>query len=88
MVDYSDLPKCLRADMKLYIEQHIEPPKGHVLWWALENDFVGTLLVANGINKKEILGIAMFLFGQAPSGCWGSPEAVEMWLGKKETEVT
>lgn len=88
MIDYSDLPESLRDDMKLYIERNIEPPEECVLRYALENDFVGTLCMADGINKKEILGIAMFLFGQAPSECWGSPEAVEMWLGKKETEVT
>lgn len=53
------------------------------LYQCLKNDFVGAATAADGGHKKCLPEIALFIYNQLPSHCWGSAEKVEDWLSRK-----
>jgi hypothetical protein len=78
-VDYSGLPEGVRGGMQRYIENKISP--GHFLTNLLSNDLLGTFERADLNNRNQVYDILVWLYNNAPGGCWGSPEKVEEWLG-------
>lgn len=84
MMNYDLLPEHMRGSMKRYIEDKISP--GGFLTAVLENNLVKALGRADYINKDKIYDIVAFLYTEAPSQCWGSPEKVNKWLVWEEEQ--
>lgn len=84
VIDYLILPEHMREGMQRYVEHGIRP--GDFLYFILCNDFVYGLGHADRINTARIVDYAKFLYLEAPSGCWGSKEKVDKWIGIHEEE--
>lgn len=78
-VDYSTLPNPdLIGGMQLYIEEGILP--GHFLSAVLRNDLFEAVGRADSYNLSLIPNIVKWIWNEAPSQCWGSPEKVRAWI--------
>ena len=64
--------------LKRYVEHHI--PTGDFLKAVLENDLTEAVARADDENQRVIPIYVSWLYNEAPSKCWGSPEAVRAWL--------
>lgn len=82
MFNYNLLPEHIRGAMQRYIESRIPP--GSFSTAVLNNDLVGAFGYADTINRMQLYDIVSFLYNEAPSKCWGSPEKVKRWLQKEE----
>jgi len=82
MFNYNLLPEHIRDAMQRYIESRIPP--GGFLTAVLNNDLAGAFARADHINRMHLYDIVRFLYNEAPSTCWGSPERVKRWLQKEE----
>ena len=80
-INYSRLPAHMQDGMRLYIENGIPP--GCFQTAVLSNDLMGAFRRADDVNRMAILDYAMFLFNEAPGGCFGSPEHVKDWIAKR-----
>lgn len=76
-INYEHAPANCRETLKLHIEHGI--PMGSFLTCFLSNDLMGALGRADDINIRQFKEIGMFLYNDAPSGCYGSPEKVRTW---------
>ena len=77
-VDYSRLPAHMREGMRLYVEEGIAP--GGFAVPVLSDSLVGAYSRADDVNTQRMLDWAYWLYNEAPSGCWGSPEIVSAWM--------
>lgn len=77
MFNYSLLPDHMHGGMQRYIENRIPP--GGFLKAVLENNLSAAFGSADHINRERMFDIVGFLYNEAPSGCWGSPEKVRKW---------
>jgi len=66
--------------MRLYIEEGILP--GDFLTAVLSNDLMESFGRADDINRPRIYDYCVFLYNQAPSNCFGSPENVKNWVSR------
>ena len=82
-INYALLPEHLRDGMRRYIEEHFRPD-GDFLFGVLINNFIEACGPADSISIQHLPEIALFLYNEAPSGCWGSTRKVEKWLKAKE----
>jgi hypothetical protein len=82
MIDYSGLPFSLRDGMRLYIEGHVET--GGFLHAVLSNDLRRACERADAENQRALFSIVCWIYNEAPSTCWGSPEKVAAWLSRGE----
>lgn len=82
------LPEHIRGNMRRYMELGIEPGSG--LSSILQNDLVRSFSNADDIVSKKMHDIVMWLYNEAPSESWGSPENFKNWIEKieKESEET
>ena len=78
-IDYSRLPAHNRAGMQRYIEHGIAP--GSFLSAVLSNDLMGALGKADEVNRAQIFDICVFLYNEAPAGCYGSAAKFKAWRG-------
>lgn len=76
--NYDLLPEHIRGAMKRYIEDRLQP--GGFLEAVLSNDLAGACGRADHINRDRLQDIVSFLYNEAPTTCWGSPERVKAWL--------
>lgn len=72
------LPEHIRRGIEDYIELH--RPVGHFLTAVLTNDLREACARADQTNRYRLFDIVDWLYNEAPSVCWGSPEKVETWL--------
>lgn len=79
-IDYSKLPAHMRDAMVRYIEWGIEG--GSFLNAVLCNDLMTALSKADDVNRVRLFDYGAFLYCDAPSGCYGSREAVAAWIAK------
>ena len=75
---YLGLPHHIREGFQSYIEEH--QPMGSFGMSVLRNDLCGAVSRADGINRPLLADTIRWLYNEAPSDCWGSPQAVEAWL--------
>ena len=68
--------------MRLYIEEGIPP--GSFAVAVLSDSLVGAYSRADDVNTMRMLDWVHWLYNDAPSGCWGSPEIVQGWLDRHE----
>ena len=78
-IDYSRLPEHMQGPMRRYIENGIPP--GSFLRAVLSNDLRAAFQRADDINGPRIRDFVVFLYNEAPRGCYGSPSAVNEWKG-------
>lgn len=79
-IDYSRLPEHMRGGMRRYIENGIPP--GSFQRAVLSNDLMGAYRKGDDINTAAMRDYAMFLYNDAPSGCYGSPAHVVDWIAQ------
>lgn len=77
-IDYSGLPEGLRDGMRNYIEESL--PAGHFLTAVLSNNLTEAFGRADALNIVLMHSIVQWVYNEAPSTCWGSPEKVRAWL--------
>jgi len=73
------LPEHMRGGMRRYIERGIPP--GQFMQRLLENDFMGAIGRADDENVRALKAYSVYLYNYCPSGCYGSPERVDAWIG-------
>jgi len=56
---------------------------GDFLRALLSNDLQKTFGLADMVNVLSIHALVQWLYNEAPSPCWGSPEKVEAWLARR-----
>lgn len=76
------IPPHMRAALLRYTKDHIEP--GSFLRAVLENNLKEAVARADGINRHRLIDYVTYLYNEAPSACWGSPEKVQAWLDLRE----
>lgn len=76
---YSKIPKETLDKLIAYGRDREDVHSGF-LYQCLKNDFVGAATQADGAHQKCLPDIALFIFNQMPSQCWGSAEKIEEWL--------
>jgi hypothetical protein len=81
----SKIPHHCREAMREYIEHGL--PIGSFLHAVLSNDFVEAFGRADETNEARLKDYASFLYCDAPSECWGSPEKVAAWRGLRAMEA-
>ena len=65
-----------------YIYNHI--PAGLFLEMVFSNDLVGAIGAADDSNIENIPAYAAYLYNYAPTGCWGSNDKYNKWVGKND----
>lgn len=76
--DRHAIPHHMIGGLYRYIEHRIPP--GDFLMVVLSNDLKEACGRADDTNIKIIPNYVRFLYNDAPSQCWGSPEKVRAWL--------
>ena len=80
-IDYSKVPAHLVQGLGSYIENGILP--GSFLQALICNNLAKTLYCADGRGFAALPGLIEFLQEKAPSACWGSAEAMELWKARR-----
>lgn len=78
---FSIRPEML-ASLRRYIDQRIIP--GQFLQAVLSNDLCDACGRADDENMANLPAFAAYLYNEAPSACWGSPEKVAAWVTRNE----
>ena len=78
------IPEATRTALHLYIHNGNLP--GRFLTSVFENKLKQTYANADDCNLLAIPAIVHYLYNNAPSQCWGSPEAVTTWVEQKGME--
>jgi len=80
--DYSRLKNL--DGLVRYINDRV--PAGGFLHAVLENDLKEAVARADEENMELIPIYVSWLYNEAPTACWGSPEKVAAWLKPKEKD--
>ena len=75
------IPDRMERGIVDYIENHIMP--GSFLRAVFGNNLVEAVGQADQQNLYNLPAYASYLYNEAPSSCWGSPEKVREWLRMK-----
>lgn len=76
------VPEHLHDGLLLYVHEHI--PMGHCLTAIVSNDLREAFARADEETAAAMRQIVRWLYNEAPSNCWGSPERVRAWLTRGE----
>jgi len=79
-INYEMLPERLRGGMRRWIEHGIVP--GYFLEAVLSNDLVRAITAADATNLAAMREIAVFMYQEAPAGCWRTNERIRVWAAK------
>lgn len=74
------IPPHCREGLKRYVERGV--PVGHFLTALLSNDLKETYSRADETNARHIRDYIMWLYNEAPAGCWGSPKRFKDWIAR------
>ena len=74
--DYQKLPEQYRDGLRRYIEEGIMP--GSFLRAVLEDRLHDAVVRCDNISQLK--DIVLWIYNEAPSICWGSPEKVRDWI--------
>ena len=78
------IPCHMVGGLRRYVEHGIEP--GDFLIAVLSNNLMEALKRADDTNINRLPDYGMWLYNCAPRDCYGSPEAVAMWIAHKGLE--
>jgi hypothetical protein len=76
------IPERMMFGIRRYIDEHC--PAGDFLTAVLQNDLKEACGCADDENLANLPAFVAYLYNEAPSLCWGSPERVEQWLAARE----
>ncbi len=62
-----------------YIDRRVVP--GHFLLAVMENNCLGAVAHADRESGENLVLLVRYVYNEAPSQCWGSPDHVSRWLG-------
>lgn len=85
MLNYQKAPNHLGAALQRYIEQRT--PLGGFMTAVVENNLREACAMADHVNQHQLWDIVNWLYNEAPSQCWGSPEKVKQWLSTRPAAV-
>jgi hypothetical protein len=68
----------MMAALRRYIDEKC--PVGNFLTAVLSNNLSEAVARADEENLKNLPAFVGYLYNEAPSLCWGSPERVKEWL--------
>lgn len=83
-INYQTLPLGLHGTMQRYIDQRA--PAGSFGTAVLSNNLREACATADDFNRHALFEIVSWLYNEAPSACWGSPEKVQQWLANEDGE--
>lgn len=72
------IPDRMMPVLRAYIDERRRP--GRFLQMVISNDLKEALGAADEENMANIQAYVGYLYNEAPSPCWGSPEKMEQWL--------
>jgi hypothetical protein len=78
--DY-DVPKGLHGGIERWITDRMPP--GGFLQSVIANDLREAFARADQNSTAHMKDIVAFFYNEAPSTCWGSPEALVSWCDPK-----
>lgn len=80
MLNYDTFPNpSMTGGLRRWIENGIEP--GSFLSAVIRNDLKDACGRADDINRKCLFEIVAWFYNEAPTGCWGSEDALKSWRG-------
>jgi hypothetical protein len=79
------IPERMMGGLLRYINNGV--PTGNFLYSVLCNDLQHAVGYADEENLRNLPAYVMYLYNEAPSTCWGSPEKVAAYLIYKHDEV-
>lgn len=79
------IPDHMMGGLERYINHGVEP--GDFLTAVIENDLAEAVGRADAENMHNLPAYVGYLYNEAPSQCWGSPEKMKAWIASfKEKE--
>ena len=78
MTSYDRLPAHMQDTARLYVEKGI--PGGSFFTAVVSNDLMRAFARADETNADAMRDWVMWLYNDAPGGCYGSPERVRAWM--------
>ena len=75
-------PENVKKSIDLYVQGGV--PTGSFLRAVLENNLSDSIGAADSSNLEALPHIVAYLYNDAPSIAWGSPQKVTAWLARKE----
>ena len=82
--EYQKLPEQYRKEIRRYIEEGFLP--GAFLTKVLWNDLVAAVSHCSG-PLEDMKAVVVWLYNEAPSACWGSPEKVRDWMRSRKSSA-
>lgn len=71
------IPERMAMGLRLWIERGVPP--GSFLMAVLENNLHEAVGRADAENLANLPAYCGYLYNEAPSPCWGSPQKVRAW---------
>jgi len=83
MAGYSFRGFSIPARMKERLDSYIQnrEPVGGFLAAVISNDLFNACSRADDHNITNLPAYTAYLYNEAPSECWGSPEKYRAWIG-------
>lgn len=78
MTSYTRLPAHMQDTARRYVEAGI--PGGSFFTAVVSNDFMQAFSRADDSNTDAMRDWAMWLYNDAPCGCYGSQDKVRAWI--------
>ena len=78
VLERTRIPERMHDGLLRYVLHHIKP--GDFLTAVLRNDLRAAISKADDENKHLLFDYVAFIHNRAPGSCWGSYDAVEVWL--------
>lgn len=78
----AEVPLHLRGGLWYYVHEHRRT--GGFLEAVLSNDLSQAFGRADERSREGLFAIVRWLYNEAPSTCWGSPERVREWLAVRD----
>lgn len=75
---YAAIPRALLTSLLWYSYDH--RPLGDTLAAVVSNDLAGAFRNADHVTRHVMWNLVAWLYNEAPSTCWGSPEKYRAWL--------
>lgn len=79
------VPSHMHGGLIRWVEEGTRP--GHFLTAVITNDLKTACIYADEQSAEGLSKIVMWLYNQAPSGCWGYEGALKHWTMPMEPEV-
>ena len=83
-VNWGRIPERMRGGITRYIEHGIPP--GDFLTAVICNDLREACARADDENRYLLWDYVRFFYNYTPTGCWGSPEKMKVWIASFDRE--